>query len=139
MTRIVPMVLALLVPLGMAACEGPVGPTGPPGPPGATGPTGPPGPQGPQGPPGEATVFRFVGVLDETGWGEVLLPEEAGTMDDPPLLICYIADDDWYWYTINTDFANEIYCVIEEENGRLYAVLDAISLAGWRFAFLVIY
>lgn len=113
--------LALLVPLALTACEGPVGPEGPPG------------------PPGEGARFTFVGVLDEEGWGEVLLPVEAGTMEDPPALTCYIADDVWYWYVINTDFANDIFCVIEEEDGRLYAVLDAVTLAGWWFAFVVMY
>lgn len=117
------LVLALL-PLGLAACEGPTGPEGPPGPPGA---------------PGDGARLTFVGVLDDAGWGEILLPQEAGTMDDPPMLTCYIADDDWYWYVVNTDFENEIYCVIEEENGRLYAVLDAQILAGWRFALVVMY
>jgi len=121
------LILAVMVPFVIAACEGPVGPRGPEGPP------------GPPGAPGDAARFTYVDILDETGWGEVLLPVEAGTMDDPPLLTCYIADDDWYWYVINTDFANEIYCVIEEEAGRLYAVLDAESLAGWWFAFVVVY
>jgi hypothetical protein len=115
------LVLALILPLAAAACEGPTGP------------------RGPTGPPGEATRFTHIGVLDQTGWGEVLLPAAAGTMEDPPLLSCYVADDTWYWYVIHTDFDNDIFCVIEEENGRLYAVLDAPTLAGWWFAFVVIY
>lgn len=112
---------AILVPLGVGACDGPVGPPGP------------------EGPPGQGTTLSFVGVLDEFGWGEVLLPAEAGTIDDPPQLSCYVAEDDWYWYVINTDLTNEIYCLLEEDQGGLYAVLDAEHLAGWWFAFVVVY
>ncbi len=115
------LALAFLLPLAALACDGPVGPPGPPG------------------PPGEVNRFTYMDILDETGWGEVLLPAEAGTIDDPPHLTCYIADDVWYWYVINTDFENEIFCVLEEENGQLYAVLDAIHLAGWWFAFVVVW
>jgi hypothetical protein len=115
------LAFALLAPLLIAACEGPVGP------------------RGPQGPPGEGSVFSYIGILDEFGWGEVLLPPEVGDIDNPPLLNCYVADDDWYWYVINTDLVNEIYCLLEEEQGRLYAVLDAEHLAGWWFAFVVVY
>jgi hypothetical protein len=115
------LAFALLLPLGIAACEGPVGP------------------QGPRGAPGEATRISYIGVLDEFGWAEVLLPPEAGTIDDPPLLSCYVADDDWYWYVINTDLENRIYCLLEEDRGRLYAVLDAEHLAGWWYSFVIVY
>jgi hypothetical protein len=115
------LALALLIPLGLAGCEGPVGPAGPPG------------------PPGDAGSFSHIGILDESGWGEVLLPPEFGNIDNPPMLSCYVADADWYWYVINTDLANEIYCLLEEDQGRLYAVLDAKHLAGWWFAFVVVY
>lgn len=115
------LALAVLVPLGMAACEGPIGP------------------MGPQGPAGEGTTFSYIGILDEFGWGEVLLPPEVGDIDNPPLLNCYVADDDWYWYVINTDLENGIYCLLEEDQGNLYAVLDAEHLAGWWFAFVIVY
>lgn len=111
----------LLVPLALVACDGPIGPAGPPG------------------PPGDASRFSYIGVLDASGYGELLLPVEAGTIDDPPLLNCYVAEDTWYWYVINTDLENEIYCLLEEEEGRLYAVLEAAHLAGWWFAFVVVY
>jgi hypothetical protein len=111
----------ILLPLALVACDGPMGPEGPPG------------------PPGDASRLSHIGVLDAAGLGEVLLPPEAGTIDDPPLLNCYVAEDTWYWYVINTDLDNGIYCVLEEEEGRLYAVLEAPHLAGWWFAFVVVY
>jgi hypothetical protein len=115
------LVLAVLLPVAIMACDGPVGPPGPPG------------------PPGQGTTLSFIGVLDEFGWAEVLLPSEVGTIDDPPQLSCYVADAEWYWYVINTDLTNEIYCLLEEHQGGLYAVLDAEHLAGWWFAFVVVY
>jgi hypothetical protein len=115
------LAFALLLPLGIAACEGPVGPPGP------------------RGAPGEGNRISYIGVLDEFGWAEVLLPPEVGNIDDPPLLNCYVADDDWYWYVINTDLENRIYCLLEEDQGRLYAVLDAEHLAGWWYSFVIVY
>jgi hypothetical protein len=51
--KLFPLALALIVPLALAACEGPVGPQGPEGKQGAEGPAGPEGKQGPAGPKGE--------------------------------------------------------------------------------------
>ncbi|MEX1083718.1 MAG: hypothetical protein WEC82_05310 [Xanthobacteraceae bacterium] len=47
------IVLALLIPFALAACEGPVGPQGPEGKQGQAGPPGPMGEAGPPGPKGD--------------------------------------------------------------------------------------
>ncbi len=49
MSTLVRRTLALLLVLGLSACEGPTGPDGPMGPQGAAGPQGPTGPAGPPG------------------------------------------------------------------------------------------
>lgn len=139
------LAFAVLVPMIFAACEGPVGPAGPTGPAGPAGPTGPAGatgeqgPQGPAGPAGPGTRLTHVGTLDAQGFGGVQLPAAAGTIDDPPLVNCYIADEDWYWYVINTDVANDIVCGLFEDQGNMYAFLQSLPLAGWRYSIVVVY
>jgi len=69
--------LATAVIFGAVACEGPEGPVGP---------------EGPEGPAGPGTRMTFQGQLDGFGDATVNLPQEAGTLADPPSVDCYVSD-----------------------------------------------
>jgi hypothetical protein len=74
---------------------------------GETGPTGPQGPQGDTGPPGPAgtAMVMVTGTLDAGGGAVVHLPAVAGTIDNPPLVTCYLAEfaTDQVWLVMATD------------------------------------
>ena len=56
--------------------------------------------EGPVGPQGSGTRLVLSGILDTTGAADVLLPNEAGTIDDPPLVACYVSLDGVEWFVI---------------------------------------
>ena len=87
--------------LAVVACTGDAGPTGPQG---STGAQGPQGLIGPQGPPGSAMVM-LTGTLDGAGAGMVHLPTVAGTIANPPLVTCYLAQfaSSQVWLVMATD------------------------------------
>ena len=98
MNRLVPLMLCALL---TAGCQGDAGPTGPQGPQGAIGPQGPQGPQGPAG----TAMIMMTGTLDATGAAFVHLPALAGTISNPPLVTCYIAQfaNSQVWLVMATD------------------------------------
>jgi hypothetical protein len=63
----------------------------------------------------------------------------VGTIDDPPLMNCYVADEDWYWFVINTDIDNDTVCALMEYEGDVYAFLSSPPLAGLRYSIVVVY
>lgn len=159
--------LALLLPLVLIACEGPMGPAGPmgpkgdtgaqgpQGPKGETGATGPQGPQGepgvqgptgPQGPQGEsAPTFAFAGQLNSEGRADIPLPPEAGSLTRLPQINCYIAElQDGIYVMIAGD--NTLFCFFYERvDGTLVAAIQtpkptettAAPYAGWYYQIVI--
>lgn len=80
-----------LLTLTLLACEGPAGPAGPAGPQGAPGANGATGPQGPAGQAGPGTRLWLQGRTSTFGIADILLPASAGTINNPPLIACYLA------------------------------------------------
>lgn len=123
---------------------GPAGPQGPPGPPGPT------GPQGAVGPPGEAAegphVLSHIGNAGTTLAGRWLFPREAGTIDDPPALSWFVAEQkDGVFFNVASGephiFApgyESIMCALEpRENGRLGAFILGVP-ENWYYLFVVV-
>ena len=80
--------------------------------------TGPTGPEGPQGPPGVtgATRLTFYGSADGSGSAVADLPEEAGTMTNPPIFACYleytVSSASFWEQTGTTGSAQNAACVL---------------------------
>ncbi len=139
--------LMLVCALTLGACqgiEGPMGPAGPEGPggPGGTGPAGPQGAQGPAGPAGPnggANRLVLTGVLDADGRGARILPVEAGSMTQPPLLSCYVRDEGQNtWFATGTGFVTEFCSLRASTSGPLEAVIDG-GVPGTTYAFVIIW
>jgi len=122
----------VLLVLAIAACEGAMGPMGP------EGPQGPAGEEGLPGAEGSGTRVVFQGLLDENGNAYHALPEEL-SIDNPPILTCYVAKGDYYWAQVSTDETRGTWCGVEESNGGIRAFLETDQYAGWRYAIVIIY
>lgn len=110
------VIIALLVCLG--GCEGP---------------TGPEGPMGPQGVPGPGTRFVATTVVDATGGATIDLPTAAGTIGNPPLVTCYIADSlNGPWLIVSTDTYEGSACGLAWSSTHLVAVIVGAPV-GWYF------
>ena len=75
--------------IGMAACEGPMGPAGAPGP---------------------GTRLVLNGTTDQFGEAEIALPAEAGTIDSPPAVSCYLSQTGAEWLIISFDTDSDMNC-----------------------------
>ena len=106
---------------------------------GEIGPTGPQGAQGNQGPAGPGTRLTFAGQLNIIGTAVVLLPAEAGTIQDPPAVTCYISDRQAGPYVILAwDASTGERCQIQQNlAGNLEVGL--VSVAFWYYRVVVIY
>lgn len=125
-----PLGIGLLSVLVLAACEGPMGPEGPPGP----------------GGPGTRIVVD--GVTDEFGEGLLSLPSEAGTLNSPPAVTCYLSGDGGVWLIValdttdgNPDGDEPLFtsCLLGEglDGNLVVAVFGAP--ADWLFRVVVVY
>lgn len=105
---------------------------------GLVGPTGPPGPEGQAGPGTRLVIIATVGPNNTISRD---LPVEAGSsINDPPLLACYIRPETSNtWVVVADGFGlSQPYCVLEFANGRFTATIRQAP-AGWLVAFVVIY
>lgn len=118
--------LALVLVLALVACEGPVGPAGPQGEAGLMGEAGP------------GTRWVHTGTVNSTGGASVELPAAAGTINDPPLLGCYVSDEGDTWLVVATDTYSDITCGIGESGGGLFAAIVGAP-AFWFWRVVVVY
>jgi hypothetical protein len=96
----------------VVACEGPTGPAGP---------AGQQGPEGPQGSNGQSVqVSRWVGsaVLDQSGSAYIRLPEGSGTLDEPPLISCYMDRGDGNLWLLGMPMGGP-HCVLQKQGAGL--------------------
>ena len=123
----------------LMACEGPEGPAGPTGPSGTSGASGASGSQGPQGPAGPGTRLVYDGVTFAGGGTLQPLPTAAGSINDPPVVTCYVTEDNLYWFILAQDGTNGGWSCGIEADGAGIAVLILGIPAGWAYRIVVIY
>ena len=144
MSRITISALALLCALAFA-CEGPIGPQGDAGPQGSAGPqgvqgeAGDTGPQGAQGADGDShfALLEYRGQLGSDGNVGVSLPQDAGTITNPPAILVYIASADDGLYlpvTVDTDAS---WGFMSSSTGLLVAL--ATDYPYWYYRMVVVY
>jgi hypothetical protein len=122
--------LAALLSIGLAACEGPMGPAGAPGP---------------------GTRIVLNGTTDVNGEAVVDLPAEAGTIESPPAVTCYMSGTGQAWVIVgfDTDSDTDVEsgtdnnfltaCQLDEgTSGNLIVVLLGVP-TGWFFRVVVVY
>jgi hypothetical protein len=122
--------LAALLSIGLAACEGPMGPAGAPGP---------------------GTRIVLNGTTDVNGEAVVDLPAEAGTIESPPAVTCYMSGTGQAWVIVgfDTDSDTDVEsgtdnnfltaCLLDEgTSGNLIVVLLGVP-TGWFFRVVVVY
>jgi hypothetical protein len=136
--RILSSLMTVLLLTACAGTEGPTGPTGSQGNAGAQGPTGPVGPQGASGP---GTRLTIKGTTDSQGGFAADLPASAGTIDNPPLITCYLAlslpngnPDPNGWYVPSSP----TFCGFGGSNGK-YGVFMYRATVRWPAMFVVVY
>lgn len=137
--RTLPTLLMAAV-MVLLACEGPVGPEGPRGADGEPGPQGETGLQGPPGADGEdLTTIMRAGQLNAAGEGAASLPPEAGSIDDPPVVACYLSDSpNGPWLLIASDPSSGISCGIVQ-NGSGVAIALVGGPPNWYYTFVAAY
>ncbi len=116
-----------------AGCTGDAGPTGPQGLQGDLGPIGP------QGPPGTAMVM-VTGTFDAAGDALVHLPAAAGTISNPPLVGCYVADvaTSSIWLVVShTDDTFGACAVLEDGDHVDVGFIDGPS--GWALRVIAVF
>lgn len=137
-------------PQGPAGTQGPSGPQGPQGPQGPSGPQGPqgpqgppgaqglPGPAGPQGPGGPGTRLVLTATVQADGSAGRALPTAAGSITNPPALVCYIGEANGaIWIAVSS--ANEWpSCGLGVSGSTLTAIIVKAP-PGWVVAFVVVY
>jgi hypothetical protein len=114
----------------LAACEGPMGPAGIPGP---------------------GTRLVLNATANNAGTAVVNLPPEAGTLDDPPVVACYISSNGQFWSIIafdsdsdtdvetGTDFAGFFGCFLDQGPGNTILVVAEPIPPGWLLRVVVVY
>jgi len=116
--------------LFLMACEGPAGDAGP---------MGPAGPQGERGEPGPGTRIVLTGTTSGNGSASAQLPAEAGTMSNPPSIVCYLSDNpDGPFLQLSTEFYVGVTCGLVQNAGALHAVLTGAP-PGWYYRLVVIH
>ena len=113
----------------LSSCEGPLGPEGP---------QGASGPQGRTGDPGPGTRLVFSGTLNSSGAVVVVLPAAAGTLNDPPVISCYISDSGSTWLIIATDVGANIACGFSASGGAISVVIVGAPPL-WLYRIVVVY
>lgn len=105
---------------------------------------------------GTGRVARFLGTLDADGSASVLLPAEAGNIENIPSLSCYTADpsvslSDRVWFQVASvqlpvgvvpdDESVLDNCLLETYQGdpnRLVATIEG-QPSGWLYEFVIVY
>ena len=116
--------------VGIGACEGPMGPAGAPGP---------------------GTRLVLNGTTDDVGEAEVALPAEAGTMDSPPAVTCYLSGTGIAWIVVGfdtdsdtdvesgTDVSYITACILDQDTAGNLLVAIVGAPVGWLFRVVVVY
>ena len=124
------LVLGLCLVFGLAACEGPMGPAGASGP---------------------GTRLVLDGTANGSGIAAVDLPAEAGTLDDPPVIACYISSNGSSWVIIafdidtdtdvetGTDFAGFLGCFLDPGPANNISVVAEGVPPGWLLRVVIVY
>lgn len=124
------LAVAVLLSIGVAACEGPMGPAGAPGP---------------------GTRLVLNGTTDQFGEAQIDLPAEAGTIESPPAVTCYLSQTGLEWLIISfdtdsdtdtdttTDFFGVTACLLSQSTGGSLSVVILGVPASWMFRVVVVY
>jgi hypothetical protein len=130
MPRYAVRLLTAFLSIGLAACEGPMGPAGAPGP---------------------GTRLVLNGTVDQSGEAEIILPVEAGTIDSPPAVTCYLSESGQEWIIVSldsdsdtdvetgTDFFGISACLLGQSTGGSLSVVLIGVPPTWLFRVVVIY
>ena len=122
--------VAVCMSVALGACEGPMGPAGAPGP---------------------GTRLVVDAVANASGIASVDLPPEAGTLDSPPVVACYVSIDGASWIVIafdsdtdtdvesGTDAAFFVGCFLDPgTQNNISVVVEGIP-TGWLFRVVAVY
>jgi hypothetical protein len=106
---------------------------------------------GPAGAPGPGTRLVLNGTVDASGEATVDLPAEAGTIDSPPAVTCYLSETGTQWLIISldsdsdtdvetgTDFFGVSACLLgQSTDGNLNVAIVGVP-PDWLFRVVVIY
>ena len=113
------VLVALLLALG---CKGPMGPEGPEGPPGANA--------------GGGSHLVFSGDLDASGGAVVELPAEAGTIDDPPGVTCYVKFGSTSWIIVGSSALTGTCSILERDSHLAVFISQASSFQEYKVVVL---
>jgi hypothetical protein len=150
MRRIATCLVVFTASVALHACQMPEGPAGPVGPQGTQGTQGTQGIQGEQGNPGDpgpGVRLTYTGRFNTEGKASVELPVEAGTLEDPPLIIAYFGGTQSGPFgaylsdaVYDGDTVSYISAAILIDLGDHLAVgLTGPGLAGWYYRLVVVY
>jgi hypothetical protein len=106
---------------------------------------------GPAGAPGPGTRLVLNGTTDQFGEAEIALPAEAGTIDSPPAVSCYLSQTGVEWLIISfdtdsdtdtdttTDFFAVTACLLAQSTGGGLSVVILGVPPSWMFRVVVVY
>jgi len=109
------------------------------------------GPMGPPGAPGPGTRIVVNGTTDSTGEAVVDLPAEAGTMESPPAITCYLSGtgDAWLIIGFDTDTDTDVEagtdgnyltaCILDQGTAGNLIVAIVGAPAAWLFRVVAVY
>jgi hypothetical protein len=109
------------------------------------------GPMGPPGAPGPGTRIVLNGTTDSTGEAVVDLPTEAGTLDSPPAITCYLSGtgDAWLIIGFDTDTDTDVEagtngsfltaCILDRNTAGNLIVAIVGAPVDWLFRVVVVY
>lgn len=107
------------------------------GPEGPAGQQGPPGIEGPRGP---GTRVTFSGVVDSLGAASAVLPPEAGTAQNLPLVSCYESETGVAWFVVGDGYSlDSTFCVVGGDDQGPLVVVMLQGIPGWRYFISVVY
>jgi hypothetical protein len=93
---------------------------------------------GPEGPAGPGTRLVITATLNDSGIAMANLPTEAGTLQNPPGLTCYLSDTPaGPFLVIGTDLDGPV-CALGQQGGALVAFVSG-GAPGWIVQFVVLY
>lgn len=96
---------------------------------------------GPQGDPGPGTRLTFAGQTDDDGNATVALPEEAGTLSNPPAVTCYIGPLDYARFEIvgGPNAPTGTACRLFQPEGRPLYVELSNAPSRWFYKIVVVW
>lgn len=106
---------------------------------------------GPAGAPGPGTRLVLNGTVDPFGEAEIALPSEAGTLESPPAITCYLSGTGQAWIIVgfDTDSDTDVEsgtdnnfltaCLIDEDTSGNLIVVVVGAPTDWFFRVVVVY